>query len=44
MAAATLGEGDALSYRVEAVRGEWFSVVIRDAAGPTLFSNAIYVR
>jgi hypothetical protein len=44
MTAATLGEGDPLSYRVEAVRGDWFSVVIRDAAGPTLFSNAIYVR
>jgi hypothetical protein len=44
MAAATLEEGDPLRYRIEAARGDWFSVVIRDAAGPTLFSNAIYVR
>jgi len=29
---------------VQAELGDWFSIVLRDRHGPTLFSNALYVR
>jgi hypothetical protein len=28
---------------VDAVAGDWFTVVVRNGEGPTLFANAIYV-
>jgi hypothetical protein len=31
-----------LSQQVEAGTGDWFSLILRDAAGPTLYSGAIY--
>ena len=37
-------DGPRASFPVQRVRaGEWFSVILRDDKGPTLFSNAIYV-
>lgn len=29
---------------VVASKGDWFSLVLRDQAGPTLYSNAIYTN
>jgi hypothetical protein len=29
---------------VATVKGDWFSLVLRDTSGPTLFSNAIYTK
>jgi hypothetical protein len=40
----TLGADGRASITVEARDGDWFSVVLRDSKGPTLFSNALYVR
>jgi hypothetical protein len=40
---ATIGRDGRASTTVEAGDGDWFSVVIRDAHGPTLLSNPIYV-
>jgi hypothetical protein len=34
----------AIGHDVNAVAGDWFSLVLRDAVGPTLYSNAIYTR
>jgi hypothetical protein len=33
-----------VTLEVKTQRGEWFSVIIRDENGPTLFSNAIYIE
>jgi hypothetical protein len=33
-----------IGHEIDAVAGEWFSLVLRDSTGPTLFSNAIYTR
>jgi hypothetical protein len=41
---ARLGADGRASLVVEPRSGDWFSVVLRDASGPTLFSNAIYVE
>jgi hypothetical protein len=40
---APLTEGQSASLPVNASPGDWFSVILRDDTGPTLFSNAIYV-
>jgi hypothetical protein len=31
-----------IAHRVVARPGDWFSLILRDAAGPTMFSGAIY--
>jgi len=36
--------GGHLTLDVVAAKGDWFSLVLRDAAGPTLYSNAIYTN
>jgi hypothetical protein len=33
-----------ISHSVVARAGDWFSLVVRDSSGPTLYSSAIYTR
>jgi hypothetical protein len=40
----TLGAAGTASLDVKADAGDWLSLIVRDGDGPTLFSNAIYVR
>jgi hypothetical protein len=39
----TIGPDGRASLTMEARPGDWFSVVLRDAAGPTVFGNPIWV-
>jgi hypothetical protein len=41
---ARLGADGRAALVVEPRAGDWFSVVLRDASGPTLFSNPIYIE
>jgi hypothetical protein len=40
---APLTEGQSATLQVEAQPGDWFSLILRDDNGPTLFSNPIYI-
>ena len=42
-ARAAVGDDRELEWSVRAAPGDWFTVVLRDERGPTLFGNAIYV-
>jgi hypothetical protein len=37
-------DGQRATLAVKCRPGDWFSIILRDANGPTLFSNAIYVE
>jgi hypothetical protein len=40
---ANIVDGQRTTFHVRAQAGDWFSVILRDNNGPTLFSNAIYI-
>lgn len=44
VASGAVPAGGRIGHEVNAVAGDWFSLVLRDSSGPTLFSNAIYTR
>lgn len=44
MAAVAVPPHGRLTHVVTARAGDWLSVVLRDAHGPTLFSNALFIR
>jgi len=39
----SLTERQSATLRATVQAGDWLSVILRDDAGPTLFSNAIYI-
>jgi hypothetical protein len=44
-AAVALREDDeVVPFEIDAAAGDWFSVIVRDGAAPSLISNAIYVK